>query len=259
MYDSYPRANLFGTHVRKLASSIVEQEYEISVWLPPGYDESPETKYPVLYVLDADVLFGVAAHMGWMLIAGGDVPPMIIVGIGWHIQSFDDWSVKRSRDFTPVAMDMLPGSMEGGAANFLSFIETELLPLINANYRTDPSNQNIWGHSGGGFFVLYALLQKPKLFRGIVAGSPAIWSWSSGMTEIEKAFAESGKPLPVQVYMAFGALEGDWVKPAEEFYNTLLSRNYGGLVLKYELLDDETHTSVMAPLFITGLRAILKA
>ena len=253
---AFPPATLFGTHVRKLTSAIVGQEYEISVLLPPGYDDSPEKTYPVVYVLDGDWWFGVAAHMGYFHMVGGDLPPVIIVGIGWHIQSFDDWNLRRNRDFVPEPIEMLPGS--GGAANFLSFIETELIPFVNANYRSNPGHQSLAGDSGGGFFVLYALLQKPGLFRGIVCGSPANWVRPSILNDIEKQFAESGKSLPANVYIAFGALEGDWVKPAEDFYRLLESRNYEGLTLKFELLDGETHTSVLARTLMTGLRHILK-
>jgi predicted alpha/beta superfamily hydrolase len=212
----------------------------------------------VLYVLDGDITFGVAAHMGWMMVVGQDIQPMIIVGIGWHIQSFDDWNARRSRDFMPEAHEMLPASTNDGAANFLAFIETELIPFVSTNYRTDADNQNLWGHSGGGSFALFALLQRPGLFRGIVSGSPAIWPHPHIYEEMEKKLFEAGKTLPVKLYVAFGALEGDWVKPAEDFYRTLANRNYAGFTGKYELLDGETHTSVIPRLFVTGLREIMK-
>jgi predicted alpha/beta superfamily hydrolase len=254
---AFPPATLFGTHVRNIPSAIVDQEYEISVMLPPDYDTAPEKSYPVAYILDGDYGFSFTAHSGYFHMVGGDLPPMIIIGIGWHIQSFDDWSLRRNRDFVPEPIDMLPGS--GGAANFLSFIEMELLPFVNANYRTDPTNQTLVGASGGGFFALYALLQKPGLFRGIVSGSPGHWVRPSILSDIERQFAETGKPLPANVYISFGGLEEDWcVKPAEEFYHLMESRNYAGLSLKYELLDGETHTSVLARAMLTGLRHVFK-
>lgn len=256
MLDSFPPATLFGIHTRKLSSSIVGQEYEISVWLPPGYNDSTDKTYPVIYVLDGDVLFGTAAHMGGTLVFGEDAPAMIIVGIGWAITSFDDWNYRRSRDLMPCVSEMLP--ISGGEANFLAFIETELIPFINANYRTDPTYQILAGASAGGLFALYALLQKPELFRGIISGSPAIWVCAETMMELEKLFAESGKMLPATVYISFGSLEGEWVQPAEAFYNALASRNHTGLVLKYEVLDGETHSSVIARAFVTRLRAIFK-
>lgn len=258
MGNGYPPATLFGTHARKLASAIVGREYEVSVWLPLDYDASPDKPYPVLYILDADVSFGMAAHMVWMMVAGGDIPPMIVVGVGWGIQGWDDWNVQRDRDYLPVAVEFLPGSEEGGAGRFLSFLDTELIPFINSEYRVNSGKQYIWGHSASGLLATYALLQKPGLFHGIVAGSPAIWICSALITELEEQLAQSGKPLHTLLYMAFGALEGEWVKPAEDFYHTLVRRNYVGLTAKYELLDGETHTSAIAPLFIKGLREIMK-
>lgn len=256
LQSTFPPATLFGTHVRRFTSAIVGQEYEISVMLPPGYDDAPEKTYPVAYVLDGDYGFSFVAHSGYFHMIGGDLPPMIIIGIGWHIQSFDDWNLRRNRDFVPEPIDMLPGS--GGAANFLSFIDTELIPFVNANYRIDPTNQTLVGASGGGFFVLYALLQRPGLFRGIVSGSPGHWVRPSILNNMEKQFAESGKPLPAKVYISFGTLESEWAKPAEDFYHLLLSRKYEGLSLTFELLDGETHTSVLARAMLTGLRNVFK-
>jgi predicted alpha/beta superfamily hydrolase len=234
----------------------VDQEYEISVWLPPDYEQSPDKTYPVVYVLDGDALFGVAAHMGWMMVVGQDVPPMIVVGIGWAITGFDDWNYRRSRDLMPCVAEMLP--ISGGADDFLAFIDAELIPFVSSNYRTDPTGRMIGGASAGGLFALYALLQKPDLFRGIIAGSPAVWACAEMMSELEKSLAESGKPVNAALYMSFGSLEGEWVKPAEALFNTIASRNYAGLALKYELLDGETHTSVLARAYVTGLRAVFQ-
>lgn len=256
MPDSHPTATLFGTHTRKISSAIIGEEYEISVWLPPDYADSPDKNYPVVYVLDADVAFGTVAHMGWMMVFGQDVPPMIVIGIGWAITSSDDWNYKRSRDLVPCSTDVLP--ISGGAEDFLSFIESEALPFVNANYRTDPTRQILLGDSASGLFGLYALLKKPNLFRGVVAGSPAIWICVDLMIELEQSVASSGAALSGAVYMCFGSLEGDWVKPAEAFFNVLASRNYENLALKYEILEGETHSTVIARALLTGLRTVFK-
>ena len=258
MPESFPPATLFGTHTPKLTSSIVGIEYEISVWLPPDYDSASDKTYPVLYVLDADYMFGLAAHMSWLLIIGEDIPPIIIVGIGFHIQSFEDLVIQRDRDLFPVVVEGFPGSYDDGSAKFLSFIEIELIPFMNTNYRIDPTLQNIWGNSAGGMFALYTLFHRPGLFQGVISGSPQFGLCPNVFEAMERAFAESHKALPAKVYMAMGALEGNEVKLTEALSHTLASQNYQGLTLKYEVLDNETHTSCAARLFITGLREILK-
>ncbi len=258
MSDTFPTATLFGTHTRKLTSSIVGIEYEISVWLPLDYNSASEKTYPVLYVLDGDFMFGFAAHVSWYMTIGEDIPPIIVVGIGFHIQSFEDLMIQRDRDLFPVVVEGFPGSYDDGSAKFLSFIETELIPFINTNYRIDPTQQNLWGHSAGGMFALYTLFHRPGLFQGVISGSPQLGLCPNVFETMERVFAESHKALPAKVYMAMGALEGDEAKLAEAFSQTLANRNYQGLALKYEVFDNETHTSSVARLFVTGLREILK-
>ena len=162
--------------------------------LPPGYADAPEKNYPVVYVVDGDCLFGVAAHMGYFQIVGGDLPPVI------SSASAGTFRASTTGTFGVTAISSLNRLRcfrdRVGRPNFLAFIETELIPFINANYWSDPGNQIIGGASGGGFFVLYALLQKPGLFRGIVSGSPGHWVRPSILNNLEQQFAASGQPLP---------------------------------------------------------------
>lgn len=255
--EDYPPATLFGTHTHKLTSSVVGQDYAIPVLLPPDYDDTPDKAYPVVYILDADFGFGIVAQATYFLMLGGDIPPAIIVGIGWSIRSLDDWNLQRNRDFIPRVVDFLPGSVDGGADAFLSFIETELIPFISANYRADTADQTICGHSSSGLFGLYTLLQRPGLFRGIVASSPSVWIIPDVMAQLETSHYESGKSLSAAVYMSFGSLEGDWgVQPGEAFYHLLADRHYEGLTIKYEKLDGESHGSALSPGLLRGIRAV---
>ncbi|MEO8394774.1 MAG: alpha/beta hydrolase-fold protein [Chloroflexota bacterium] len=256
MLNSYPPATLFGTHVRKLTSSIVGQEYEILVWLPPGYAES-EAAYPVVYMLDASLSFGMTVCATLPLIWGDDVPAFIIVGIGYTAHSFDDIGGYRDRDFTPSALADVPEA--GGADKFLAFIETELTPFVNSNYRVDPLNQNIWGYSLAGVFVLYALLQKPSLFRGVIAGSPSLRWAKSVIFPLEEKFSESHTALPVYLFLSIGSEEGEVVEVVETFSRILASRNYDGLLLRAEVFSNEGHTSSVARSYVSGLRTIFKA
>ncbi len=56
-----------------------------------------------------------------------------------------------------------------------SFIETELVPYVDANYRTQPFRV-FTGHSFGGLFAMHALFSRPRLFNGIIAVSPT-FTW----------------------------------------------------------------------------------
>ncbi len=57
-------------------------------------------------------------------------------------------------------------------------IETELLPPIDATYRTTPYRILV-GHSFGGLFAFHALVSRPDLFDAYIAVDPSLW-WNNG-------------------------------------------------------------------------------
>jgi len=77
----------------------------------------------------------------------------------------------RIRDFTPTDWQAWEGG--GGAKHFLSFLETELIPLIDSKYRTGKL-RIVFGHSAGALFVLYSLYADPDLFDAYLAAGSLI-------------------------------------------------------------------------------------
>jgi predicted alpha/beta superfamily hydrolase len=80
----------------------------------------------------------------------------------------------------------------GGAASFYDFVSNQVRPYIEKQYATDPKQQILSGHSFGGLFALYVLLNHPNAFDQYVIGSPSL-GWGNGaiLNEVQ-AFA--GKP-----------------------------------------------------------------
>lgn len=60
--SNYPPVTIPGTEVRTIRSAFVNQEYLISVALPFHYEEHPDCRYPVIFVLDADLSFGIVVE-----------------------------------------------------------------------------------------------------------------------------------------------------------------------------------------------------
>src|SRR5437764_4462763 len=77
--------------LHELRSRVFRNSRLIRVWLPPNYDASGDTRYPVLYLNDGQNLFDAAtafAGVDWRvgeaakhLMAAGKIPQLIIVGI----------------------------------------------------------------------------------------------------------------------------------------------------------------------------------
>lgn len=249
----YPEATVFHSHARKLSSTVVGQDYRISVGLPPSYDGS-NTAYPVVYVLDENTSFGLASNAAVALMFGQEMPEVLIVGIGYDITSYEDWGRYRDRDYTPTPTNDMPGA--GGATAFLSFIETELVPFIDSNYRTIPGSRAIYGYSLGGLFVLFALLSKPELFTRYAAGSPSLRWDEQVLFRIEQDAAMLRTSLPATLCLSIGALETDRRADMEMFVTTLRSRRYEGLKLTLLVLEGETHFSALAPAFVHAMKTI---
>src|SRR3954453_3084517 len=97
MTQEHPQARLFGTEERTLLSQIRGREYQLSVALPDTYKTSTQA-YPVIYVLDGDYNFGVAAGLTRFSNVFRQVPELIIVGIGYDMETLTDAEFVQLRD-----------------------------------------------------------------------------------------------------------------------------------------------------------------
>ena len=252
MEPPFPEASIFSTEVRSL-SSAAGHDYRISVWLPPSYASTTKS-YPSLYVLDANVCFGMVAEAVWSLVLGNELPELLIVGIGYPIKSLDEWVIHRSRDFTPTRMHANPGS--GGAESFLSCLQTELIPFVEQNYRTEPTDRTLFGYSLGGLFTLFSLLRNPQLFRRYVAGSPVL-DWDNRvMFDFEKELASNRSGLDKRCFISVGSREPSFLSHVQDFAYAMQQRSYDGFDLNLRVFDGETHASSPAFAAVKGLQTV---
>jgi enterochelin esterase-like enzyme len=167
-------------HVEHLESKMYGKTMTVRVWLPPGYtDPSNATrKYPTLYFLDGQNAFDeCTAFQGehelqidetiTRLIAENSVPPMIVVGI--------DSTHDRDYEYEPYKNPINDAKEPDPIGRQLpSFLADEVIPYVSARYRVtdDPVHTGIGGTSLGGFAALYVALNRPDLFRLVLAESP---------------------------------------------------------------------------------------
>jgi len=165
--------------IHTIDSEILNEKRKIWISIPETKNESEaifqeKKKYPVLYVLDGDSHFKALVGMIDDLSSANRCPKMIVVGI-------PNKSYKtRNRDLTPTKTKPNPpyftknmADESGGGPNFISFIEKELFPYIEANYSTESYRMFI-GHSLGGLTVVNTLIEKPELFDAYVAIDPSM-------------------------------------------------------------------------------------
>lgn len=226
----------------KIASQAVGEDRTILVRVPMSYDRT-DAKYPVVYMLDAHapqnvMMAGLVEQQFW----GGVMPDVIVVGIQ---------NTNRLRDMTPTPGDR-PGA--GGAANFLRFIETEVIPFVEKNYRTEPY-RIVAGHSLAGLFAVYTLLERPDVFNGYVAASPVL-HWDKGylLKRAEEAFAKLPK-WNKRLFIGLGD-EPTYTEGYNSFQSLLKRSGPEGLDYEFRQFKDENHGSVVLPAYYAGLRKV---
>lgn len=262
-------ASLPGTEVRTITAHSVKQEYRISVALPSSYTAHPERSYPTIYLVDANFYFGMVTELTRIMTLGEELPETLVVGIGYPMgeplaEANKEVIRLRARDLTPVpdpAKAGDDGKPSGGAPAFLAFIQSELIPLIEQEYRADGAARVLVGHSYGGLFTLYALFHQPQLFAGYVAGSPSLFYGDRVTFAYEAGFAEGHRSLPLRLYLGIGGREervdDPMVSDFFQFVARLESRRYEGLSLTWQIVENCDHCAFTAPTFQAGLQAVL--
>lgn len=255
-----PPVTLLGTHALTLEDSATGREFHITVNLPPGYEQN-QRRYPVVYVTDGDSNFALSTAVSRNLLFDNEMPPVIMVGVGYGLRGIGPlWSQNRTRDLTPTTAELDSGAA-GEAKEFSAFLRNDLLPHIDAHYRTDPTDRTLTGGSLAGLFTVYVMLHTPDTFHRYVARSPSLW-WDDEITfEYEKAFARTHADLPVVLYTSMGSLESPerMFDPWQRFVRILQSRRYPGLHLVSEVQEDLKHSTAIMAGFAAGVRAAFAA
>ncbi len=210
-------------------SELLNEERTILVYLPATYYLS-DAEYPVLYLLDGGFHFHHASGIVQFLSSNGLMPEMIVVGIT---------NVDRNRDFTPTNLSQRPSS--GGAEKFSKFIAQELFPFMKRNYRTQSYNV-LMGHSLGGTFATYSLLNHPELFNSYISISPYLMYDNNLMVRETEAKLKSKYAGGTSYYMTVGN-EPNYFEALDQFAKSIEERSPKGLDFEYNQMLDDDHGS----------------
>lgn len=228
-------------------SDILKQKRLIQVFTPPGYKPGSTDKYDVLYVLDGgNWNTGLILQLQNFLEGEPYVPPTIIVSV---------LNIDRIKDFTPTHADDWKTS--GGANNFLSFLKNELIPYVNKTY---PSNGNNtpWGHSLGGLFVVYALLNEPKTFKSYIAVDPSLWWDKVYLPKVAAGKLSALAGLNTTLFMGGRDSEDGKSMKIDTMDAVFKKMAPVGFTWKTVMYPDETHSSVRLKLTHDGLKFIYR-
>lgn len=225
--------NLYNTQVILLNSEFVDDTFHIYISLPDGYNNSDKL-YPVLFILDGDISYGMAASIARYLEIGGNIPELIVVGIGYGAIEKNAGN-KRNRDYRP--------NDSGGAENFQKFLNGELIPFIDNNYRTLSDDRTIAGYSLGGLFALYSLFTQPKTFDGYIVGSPYLLPGNFIIFDYEEKAASTLNDVSARIFISVGSEASDekYFNPIDELVTIMQERDYADLKIETKVFDGSDH------------------
>jgi predicted alpha/beta superfamily hydrolase len=235
-------------------SKVLGETRRINVYAPPAYTDSAGARLPVLYMPDGGIAedFLHVAGLVQVSTGNGTMRPFLLVGIE---------NTQRRRDLTgPTnnADDRKIAPTVGGSAAFRTFIRTELMPLVNARYRTTGETA-IMGESLAGLFVVETLFREPDLFDTYIAFDPSVWwndaalaagpgpGWSPGKTD--------GKRVKTLYLASSSEDRGDYTRKLADILRNSAPR---GLAFEYLPMPAETHATIYHPAALLAIRRLFK-
>ncbi len=278
------QAVLHGTEQHVLHSDAVGADFEITVFAPAA--ELGVGPTPVVYGTDANLGLGTYANTISLLLAGGEIPPVTLVGIGYPIGAdFIQFGHLRTRDFTPhvdewsvaaikeINMGLEPEA--GGGPKFLEFLTGQLRSFVSENYEVTDDHTYI-GDSLGGLFGTWVLLNHSESFDRYIIGSPWLAWDPKAAFEWETQYAASHDDLAAKVFYACGAAEdvlsplmpppmmptfarGNVAANTERMASRIASRGYPSLELTTRIYAEQTHFTVPPVIYAQGLREVFAA
>jgi predicted alpha/beta superfamily hydrolase len=201
-------------HWPEVRSRLLPNTHDVLVCLPPGYEQEPDRRYPVLYLHDGQNVFhdfprspfgvqwGIDTTMR-QLVHDGMIEPVILVAVG-------NAGRERIDEYTPTRDARHDAG--GKADRYARMLIDEVKPFIDARYRTlrDPANTGVGGSSLGGLLSLYLGITWPHVFGKLAVLSPSVW-WDDRWI-VRRLMERPVHPSHMRIWLDVGTHEPRMVK-----------------------------------------------
>jgi predicted alpha/beta superfamily hydrolase len=240
--------HIFGQRMQ-FDSKLLGEEKTVYIHLPAGYEEGSD-RYPVIYILDGNDYFEPFTGMVKYLSMFEMIPKMIAVAVvhGDRLKEFTYTKANEETGDWPTS---------GGAESFRDFLSTELLPYIDASYRTHPFRILV-GHSLGGLFAVETLSRSPDLFQATIALSPSLyWNQFEWLKKAE-TFLDERDSLKHFLFISGEKKDEDQTGYLHQFKASFAAKAPSGFVYRYRCFPDEDHASVAFPGLFSDLKQLFQ-
>lgn len=232
--------------IRTLKSEILNEERNLNIYLPQNFDKAKS--YPIIYLLDGSMnedfihVSGLVQFFNLMYA----MPETIVVGIA---------NVDRKRDFTfhtDVKDLQKDYPTTGHSEKFISFLEKELKPYIQSQFKT--TDTYLFGQSLGGLLATEILLKKPELFNNYFIISPSLWWDDESLLKNANQLLSKSSDTKKFVYVSVGKGEHKvMIKDAEDFYNILQKSKKKNWTVEYKMMETDNHATILHRSLYEGL------
>lgn len=230
-------------------SNVYGELRTINVQVPAEYGDT-ETPPNVLFVLDGGLGqdFQHIAGLGQLASLSWTMEPMLVVGVE---------SQDRRNEFTAPAentayLEEFPTS--GGAEKFRAFLEQDVMPFVQANYRTG-GRTALMGESLAGLFVVDTFLTRRDLFDDYISVSPSLWWDDQHLVKSAAPLLRKEAPGLRRLYLTIGD-EGGAMQAGMDKLRAALEANPRDHTewLYRDQSEDETHATIYHGSALEALR-----
>jgi len=147
---------------KKFKSDELKSTRDLKIFLPKGYVKDSTTNYPLTIILDDEKLANLYVANATLFVRADITPKQIVVSINTTKTANLDFGFHRDND-----------QLTKSSQNFQYFIKDELIPYMDANYKTSPF-LTIVGEGLSANFITYFLKERTPIFNAYVCINPLL-------------------------------------------------------------------------------------
>lgn len=203
------------TIFKKYNSEVLNDTRNLSIYLPKNYDKDSISNFPLAIVLDGHKLFDLYVGASNYYAELDQAPEQIIVGI--------DMKESRNKD---AGYDMINGNLDNNSENFYRFIRDEMIPYIEASYKTSPF-LTIVGESLTANYITHFLKEEYSIFNAYICLNPTLSNTIKNQIESYTLEELSSEDNTFYFYLSSNPFSND--KKKEKI------KNFGEFIKSYEI------------------------
>ena len=203
------------TIFKKYNSEVLNDTRNLTIYLPKSYDKDSISNFPLAIVLDGHKLFDLYVGASNYYAELDQAPEQIIVGI--------DMKDSRNKD---AGYDIINGNLNNNSENFYRFIRDEMIPYIEASYKTSPF-LTIVGESLTANYITHFLKEEYSIFNAYICLNPTLSNTIKNQIESYTLEELGSEDNTFYFYLSSNPFSND--KKKEKI------KNFGEFIKSYEI------------------------